>query len=226
MNSSPVLDGKGVAKGVIATFADVTALEKSRAELEQALAELEKSRDEVRLQNEELELLATTDPLTGATNRRAFMDWFEPHFEEAKLKGSKLACAMVDIDHFKRVNDDHGHAMGDEIIRRMADILKASVRSVDMVCRYGGEEFCLVFPGLTAAEAETEMEMIRVQVASPGFARLDITASFGVSGIEHRPDAPMDLVDKADQALYVAKTGGRNRVEVFDPTKAAAAQAE
>ena len=221
VNSSPVLDGKGVAKGVIATFADVTALEKSRAELEQALAELEKSRDEVRLQNEELELLATTDPLTGATNRRAFMDWFEPHFEDAKLRGTPMACGMVDIDHFKRVNDDHGHAMGDEIIRRVADILMASVRSVDMVCRYGGEEFCVVFPGLTAQEAETEMEMIRVQIASPGFARLEITASFGVSAMSFTPGAPMDLVDQADQALYAAKTGGRNQVRIYDPSLAA-----
>ncbi len=139
VNSAPVLDGWGRAKGAIATFDDVTELERRTRELEETLAELAKSRDEVRMQNEELKVLARRDPLTGVSNRRHFLEAFEHAFTNAKLIGGKLAVVMVDIDHFKKVNDQHGHATGDDVIRRMAKALGGSIRADEAVCRWGGE---------------------------------------------------------------------------------------
>jgi len=215
VNSSPVLDGAGHAKGVIATFDDVTELERSRVRLQEALVELEKSQDEIRLQNAELEEVSKLDPLTGVANRRAFMDWFDHHFGQAASSGSGLCCVMVDIDHFKRVNDGHGHSTGDEVIRRMADVMSAEVRSNDLVCRYGGEEFCVI---LTRADLEIAMrvaERLRQKVAAPGFAAVPVTASFGVSSIAFGAMHPAALIDQADEALYVSKDGGRNRVTSY-----------
>ena len=130
VNCAPVLDGWDRPKGAIATFNDVTELEEKSRELAEALAEVEKRRSEIELQNEELEVLATRDPLTGVSNRRSFLEAFSLQFAEAKREGKELCCIMADIDHFKKVNDTHGHAMGDEVIKRVSsDVSTGSHRS-------------------------------------------------------------------------------------------------
>ncbi|NNL66139.1 MAG: diguanylate cyclase, partial [Myxococcales bacterium] len=201
-NGSPLLDGWGRAKGAIATFSDVTELERRRTELEQALGMLQKSQDEIRLQNEELEILARSDPLTGIANRRAFLERFEAQFAAIKSSGRRLCCIMSDIDHFKRVNDAHGHLTGDEVIMRGAEAMQAEVRSVDGVARYGGEEFCLSLPDTPIEAALAVAERLRAKIASPGFARVPVTASFGVASIADGAEAPVDLINQADEALY------------------------
>jgi diguanylate cyclase (GGDEF)-like protein/PAS domain S-box-containing protein len=216
VNAAPVLDGWGRAKGAIITFDDVTELEQRRQELEDALADLEKSRDEVRLRNDELTVLAESDPLTGLSNRRSFLEAFDQAFKNAKLISGRLAVLMIDIDHFKAVNDNYGHAVGDEVIRRMAEALGSSVRGNDIVCRWGGEEFCVLLQGCGADDASGMAERMRRAVASPGFASVPVTASFGVSSVEFGAIEVDELIAQADAALYASKESGRNRSTRWD----------
>jgi diguanylate cyclase (GGDEF)-like protein len=216
VKGAPVLDGFGRAKGAIATFDDVTELEKRSAELQAALVELEKSRDEIRLQNDELQVLAKTDPLTGCSNRRFFMETYETHFA-VSLRGSPpFSCLMVDIDFFKRVNDEHGHGVGDEVIQRVAEAMKGAVRSSDAVCRYGGEEFCVALPVAEIEAGAMVGERIRAKVASPGFARVPVTVSVGVASVGFGATTLQELIGQADEALYASKHGGRNQVTRWD----------
>jgi diguanylate cyclase (GGDEF)-like protein/PAS domain S-box-containing protein len=216
VNAAPVLDGWGRAKGAIITFDDVTELEQRRQELEETLTELEKSRDEVRLRNEELTVLAECDPLTGLSNRRSFLEVFDQAFKNAKLINGRLSVLMADIDHFKAVNDNYGHAVGDEVIRRVAEALGSSVRGSDTVCRWGGEEFCVLLQNCDAADAFGMAERMRRAMASPGFASVPVTASFGLSSVEFGAIEVDQLIGQADAALYGAKESGRNRVTRWD----------
>jgi diguanylate cyclase (GGDEF)-like protein/PAS domain S-box-containing protein len=216
VKGAPVLDGWGRAKGAIATFDDVTELERKKAELEKANVELEKSQEEVRLQNEELLILARRDPLTGVSNRRAFMETFEAYFQAAHHEGRGLSCLMVDIDHFKRINDGHGHQTGDEVIQRVSEALASEVRSTDAVCRYGGEEFCIMLPEAGIEPAVAVSERLRRRIASPGFARVPVTASIGVASIAFGANSLAELINQADEALYASKQAGRNRVTRWD----------
>jgi diguanylate cyclase (GGDEF)-like protein/PAS domain S-box-containing protein len=216
VNSSPVLDGFGRSKGAIATFDDVTELQQKSRELERTLSILEKSQDEIRLQNEELHVLATRDPLTGVCNRREYMDAFEAGFAVAKETGKGYACIMADIDFFKKVNDDHGHSMGDDVIKRVAKALGSEVRSSDAVCRYGGEEFCIVLPGAPIEAAVRVGERICKKIDTPGFAQIPVTVSFGVSSITFGAASSDELINQADEALYASKERGRNRVTRWD----------
>ncbi len=216
VNGAPVLDGWGRSSGAIVTFDDVTELEENRAELQLALSELEKSRDETRLQNEELQQLARSDPLTGAANRRSFMEDVGPIFQRTLEDAGHLSFLMVDIDHFKLVNDNHGHLTGDEVIRRVAHGLINQLGGNGIVCRYGGEEFCVALPGATPEEAEALGEQVRRQIGSPGFASVPVTASLGAASIRDGADSITDLIDQADRALYHSKETGRNRLTRFD----------
>jgi diguanylate cyclase (GGDEF)-like protein/PAS domain S-box-containing protein len=216
VNGSPVLDGWGRSKGAIVTFDDVTELERKSTALQEALVMLEKSQDEIRLRNEELQVLAKRDPLTGLANRRAFFEWLEHQFTAAKRGGQTLCCLMADIDHFKRINDTHGHSAGDEVIRRIAEAFTAEVRSGDSVCRYGGEEFCVVLPGAPIEAAAAAAERLRLKIQSPGFARVPVTVSFGVSSSRFGATKPTELINQADDALYASKEAGRNRVTRWD----------
>jgi len=212
VNSAPVFDGSGRAKGAIVTFDDVTELERTSAQLEETVQRLEKSQDEVRLQNEELRLLARTDPLTGVANRRYFFTSFEEAFEESRRTGRAFSCVMADIDHFKQVNDLHGHTMGDEVIRLVSASIRSVIRSSDAVCRYGGEEFCVALLDTPLEAARAVAERMRQTIDSPGFARIPLTVSFGVSGVEFGAQTLAELIQQADAALYAAKRAGRNRV--------------
>jgi diguanylate cyclase (GGDEF)-like protein len=222
-NGSPVLDGWNRPKGAIVTFDDVTELEHKTHALEDALVKLEKSQEEIRLQNEELEVLARRDPLTGVSNRRAFMDWLETEFERAKAERRELCCIMTDVDHFKRVNDVHGHAAGDEVLRRVAELLAVEAYDSDAVCRYGGEEFCVALPGTGIEAALRIADRMRRMIDSPGFARVPVTASFGVASSRRGARSIAELIDQADQALYAAKHSGRNRVLRYGETSTARA---
>ncbi len=216
VRGSPVLDGWDRAKGAIATFDDVTELERKTAELEEALEMLEKSQEEITQQNTELEFLAHHDPLTGASNRRFFMQRFGGDFETAGSGNRQVCCVMVDIDHFKKVNDNHGHQMGDEVIRRVSEALVTEVRSKDNVCRYGGEEFCLVLQDTDVIGAANAAERMRARIAAPGFTRVPVTASFGVSSIQFGARDLSELIEQADRSLYASKENGRNRITRWD----------
>jgi len=220
VNCAPVFDGSGRAKGAIVTFDDVTELEEKSIKLERAFRELEKSQDEIRLQNEELILLARTDPLTGVANRRHFFSTFEEAFEIAQSEGRTFSCVMADIDHFKKVNDKYGHAVGDETIRLVTESMKSVIRASDAICRYGGEEFCVALVDTPIEAAAAVAERIRRKIDSPGFARIPLTASFGVTSGSFGAATLAELINQADEALYVAKNTGRNRVIRWDEFEA------
>lgn len=186
------------------------------------VASLEAAQTEVLRQNGELVRLASRDALTGCLNRRAFYALFEEAFAAGRGQGSELCCLMVDIDEFKRVNDEFGHAVGDQAIQAVTDCLQSGVRLTDMVGRYGGEEFCLMFPRTTLSEATVLAERLRARVAAESGNRvrmasgMTLTVSIGVSSSAFGARAPLELIDQADRALYAAKENGRNCVMAMD----------
>ncbi len=190
--------------------------------LMRTVASLEAAQTEVLRQNEELERLASRDALTGCLNRRALYALFEETFTEGRGQGSELCCLMIDIDHFKRVNDEFGHAIGDQAIQAVAECLQSGVRLTDMVGRYGGEEFCLMFPRTTLDEATVLAERLRARVAADAGSRvrmasgMTLTVSIGVSTSAFGARALLELIDQADRALYAAKESGRNCVMAMD----------
>jgi diguanylate cyclase (GGDEF)-like protein len=164
---------------------------------------------------------AIYDTLTSLFNRRYFEEKLGMDAQKAFHTGSNLAIIMVDIDHFKRVNDTFGHAGGDKVLREIASLLKNSVRRQDdTVARYGGEEFVLVLPGAPLEATSTIAERIRRTVENTpvglGESQIHLTISLGISNFPiHRAKSKEELVKMADLALYEAKRGGRNRVCIF-----------
>ena len=219
INCSPVMDAKQAVRGCMITFDDVTELDRANAQLRETLGELETSRAQIAEQNLELQKLATRDPMTGCLNRRAFFDAAEPLLRAAQANKSPLSCIMVDIDHFKSFNDRFGHTVGDHVIKAVSKILGAGLRNEDLLCRYGGEEFCLVLPGVSIRDAFDIAERLREAIESTAGASvrstegLNITSSFGVSSIEQGGRDMAELIDQADAALYLAKGSGRNQVK-------------
>ena len=219
---APVLDGRRTVRGCIVTFDDITELERVNRQLTLSVEELVASKAQIERQNEELRRLATRDPLTGCLNRRAFFEKLESLFVRAQGGGLRLCCIITDIDHFKSFNDRYGHAIGDQVLQVFSHSLGSGLRDDDLLCRYGGEEFCIILPEVSVTEAIAVAERLRSQVESragkgirstPG---IKITASFGVAVLEESIADPVELIDRADQALYRAKRNGRNRVTQWE----------
>lgn len=228
VNAAP-LGRDGAQRGALATFRDVTHVEEHRAELEKMLSLLRSSRDEIKRKNSELEILATQDSLTGCLNRRAFFERYDRMWSQANDEGTPLACMMVDIDHFKSVNDNHGHYVGDEVLRRVSSEIRELHQDGALVCRYGGEEFCIVMPETdldAAVEAAEKTRHAISQIVMDDPLELRLTASLGVSELCFDPADPQDLVNQADLSLYAAKRRGRDRVIAFDPMLAEAIEFE
>ena len=213
---APILDGKGINRGALASFENVTRLESQRAELEVLVDDLTEATAEITKQNHELERLATIDPLTNCFNRRSFLERFEAFWGTADQKVKSLSAIMVDIDHFKSVNDNHGHATGDTVLRGVANVLLTKTRESDVVCRFGGEEFAILLPETDIEHAGYMAEKIRNAIAQQKFGDLAVTASLGVSAICQKPASPQALLEQADKCLYVAKRNGRNQVVRWD----------
>lgn len=202
-------------RGVLTTFDDITSLESKHTDLERTLQQLKDRHAEIGRQNQKLHILASRDGLTGCLNRRALEAQFHALFSAARREGAELSCIMFDIDHFKSVNDRYGHDTGDRVLQRAAKTLQSGTRDNDLVGRYGGEEFCLVLPGLDLDQATEVAERLRrgIQSDSAGArSPAAVTASLGVASLASGAQGPSELVKQADQALYTAKEGGRNRV--------------
>ncbi len=174
--------------------------------------------DQLQLQlrdvNEALEQASMTDPLTSLPNRRHMMDRLVQEAHLATREGRPFTLMMVDVDHFKRINDSHGHEVGDEALCAVGRTLSASLRTYDVCARWGGEEFLILLPGLEAGQAGEVAERARQAVAETGIAtsagELSVTVSIGVAVCSgHDRDA---CVNAADERAYAAKRQGRNRV--------------
>ena len=226
VNCAPIVAGDGQTRGALATFDDVTSIEEKNAQLRETLELLRRSRDEINQKNQELQALANTDALTKCYNRRAFFDQFESHWDSSRRYAHPVSCLMVDLDHFKKINDQHGHLVGDQVLRQVAQLLRALARASDVVGRYGGEEFCIVMPHVSAEGAQRAAERFRQAIASTPVSGLSVTASFGVSSAELGAADPQQMLDQADRALYVAKRQGRNRVVLWSRTLADAPGAQ
>jgi len=171
---------------------------------------------------EQMNILATTDGLTEISNRRFFLTSAEKEFERSIRYMESLSIIMIDIDHFKKVNDTYGHTTGDEVLHETAQICKQSLREVDLIGRYGGEEFIILLPETDAVEAYLVAERLCTLIADHKFNTksgiIHITASLGVASIEDKGYSLKSLLDHSDQALYIAKQEGRNRVKRYKPT--------
>jgi diguanylate cyclase (GGDEF)-like protein len=169
---------------------------------------------------EELHILAITDSLTGIFNRRQFFILGEKAFELARRHGIDLSALMLDVDHFKEINDRYGHAVGDQALQEIVGFFRAHVRSADILGRYGGEEFAILLPDTNLEPAHQLADRLRQAVATTPIAivggELTITVSLGVAAYNSQRDHQIDdLVNRADQALYLAKRAGRNSVAVW-----------
>ncbi len=178
--------------------------------------------DALRRSNEQLHELSMVDPLTGLYNRRAFMRSLATEFERTERYGVQLSFLMLDIDHFKRLNDTFGHQAGDDVLRGMGALLKRELRTTDIPGRYGGEEFCALLPETPVEGARELAQRLRWTVESTVFPaqgqEIRLTASIGVSSCPSRGvSSGEELIRLADEALYEAKGAGRNRVVVREP---------
>jgi diguanylate cyclase (GGDEF)-like protein len=173
--------------------------------------------ERLRRQNEALEQLSITDELTGLANRRHLFDQLAHEIQRSRRYDTPLSVILIDIDHFKRINDTWGHSAGDAVLRTAAGVFRASSRETDVVARYGGEEFALLLPETALDGALTRAEALRAQVATTDTTltndgALRITVSLGVAALCPGENAE-ELMQRTDAALYVAKRKGRNRVE-------------
>lgn len=189
-----------------------------REEIQRERRGIMRSTDEFAVTHKRLLQEALTDPLTQLPNRRHGLDFLASEWAFAQSNGLPMACLLLDIDHFKRINDTHGHAAGDAVLRQLADLLKRTSRVEDLVFRYGGEEFAAVLPNANARAVAQIADRIRSVVEKYSFLwenqAIPVTLSIGVANLNGTEKDSQALIESADAALYQAKRSGRNRVVV------------
>ena len=212
VSAVPIRDEQNECQGVLTSLEDITSLERKKSELTIALTTLQDFNQKISDQNRELERLATRDTLTGCFNRRAFFEQFSTEWSNAERYHHPLSALMVDIDHFKSINDRFGHSMGDQVLQKVAAALIETARQGDIVCRYGGEEFAVLLTHTDMPNAVLAGERFRLAIEQLQFPNLAVTTSVGVSEMGLGAATMHELLDQADKCLYVAKRNGRNRV--------------
>ena len=222
-NCAPIIDESGSTRGALVTFDDITDVEESNIKLESAVDLLQQSDVEIRRKNQELEVLASRDSLTGCYNRRAFFEMFEDEFQSSQDNNKNLCCIMLDIDHFKTINDRFGHGVGDEVLRMISEIINSCDYKDAIVGRYGGEEFCIALPDATISIAKQLADDLRSKIkkASHEFcdAKTIISASFGISISDDSMENYSIMLEQADNALYKAKNCGRDCVVAWEESE-------
>jgi diguanylate cyclase (GGDEF)-like protein len=209
---------------------DLVASDEALA-LEQRLRILEKENVELSMKNRALAELSSRDSLTGLFNRWYVLEKVEAEMNRCLRHGSPMSLLILDIDHFRRINEAHGHGAGDQVLQTVGRLLRESCRIYDIPGRYGGEEFCLMLPETTIEKTLQVAERLRLRIAEAhvpaGATMLRVTASIGLAGLESVPEEAIfgatALVERADRALGSAKDRGRNRVEAWSAAVAARA---
>lgn len=183
---------------------------------ELSVVRLSRTQRELISQLRQYRLKALVDPLTQCWNRGAVMDILEREILRSERNREPLSISLLDLDHFKRVNDEHGHQAGDEVLKECVERTRRQCRAYDSLGRYGGEEFLLILPGCDLEQAEKQAERVRLAMASDPLVvdgrELTVTCSLGVT-VYRQNDGQKEMIERADRALYRAKQNGRNRVE-------------
>ncbi len=215
-------EGEKKPYAAVCSFLDMTTEIEQRQQLDQRYTEiseanivLECQRYQLELANERLAALATTDGLTGLLNHRSFQELLDGAIARADRSGEPLSLLLLDVDHFKRFNDDLGHQAGDAVLKGLASVLSRACREGDMIARYGGEEFVVVMPGLGADGAVDVAERLRLSIETAPWTDRGVTASIGVATFVPA-DSKGELIRAADGALYRSKHSGRNRVTLAE----------
>jgi len=186
----------------IAFLVDIT----ERMEFERKLEE----------KNRRLEYLATRDELTGLHNRRFGLELLNQAVQRGRRYGEQVAVAMLDLDHFKAINDQHGHAVGDAVLAECSQFIKRALRSSDTLIRWGGEEFLLILPGIDRFSAQATVNRILARLKQRSLSRASLNVSFSAGVSEHHDQTPEALLEETDRALYRAKHAGRGCVAIAD----------
>lgn len=188
--------------------------EEALAELTKINIEIERKQEELIIMNASLRELSITDKLTGLKNRRYFQEKLEEQIINFERKGKTFSLLIIDIDHFKLVNDTYGHQTGDIVLEQLASILKDFSRPEDAPARYGGEEFVLILPKIDIAKSKIMAERLRQRIEAATWITGKLTVSIGIATFNELETA-VSILEKADQALYVSKQNGRNQVTHF-----------
>ncbi len=167
---------------------------------------------------EEIYRMTIIDGLTEINNKRYLMEFLEREMARCQRFKRPMSLIMFDVDHFKKINDTHGHIAGDYVLKRLASLVNEKIRREELFARYGGEEFCVVMPESQVEQAVVFAEKMRELVQEADFSfdsqRMEVTVSLGVGQMQETQHTPLDLIQYVDHALYAAKRGGRNRVEL------------
>ncbi len=206
-----VLHFKQIAKGNLDEKISIS----SQDEIGQVLSELAAMQGKLKVMIGELDRLASTDKLTGAWNRRRFEETVETEIDRLRRYGQRLSLMILDVDHFKKINDDYGHPIGDQVLVDLSNTIRSSLRASDSLTRWGGEEFVILCPNTTASIVSKLAERLRKKIATVNFKEVGcITVSFGVA--ECGPSETWEQwLHRADEALYLAKSGGRDQVKTI-----------
>ena len=205
----------GAVDYVTKPFSSAELLARVRTHLE-----LKHTRDQLHLVLSEVQRMATIDSLTGVLNRRCLFDLAKREFERSQRYGSVFTLLMLDVDHFKRINDTYGHMVGDEVLKSLTQAIQRSLRQVDQFGRYGGEEFVIVLPESPlniARQVGDRLRTISSQLSIPTKTDpISLTVSIGIAAYNPQDKAVEDIFERADRALYQAKAKGRDRCCVWE----------
>lgn len=217
VNASSIANADEKVAGTLVSFEDVTRMESQRQELLTTLSELQETRAEIEAKNVALTELATKDGLTGTYNRRAFFEILEQAWMEACANKHCMSVVMLDIDHFKSLNDNFGHAVGDTVLKDVVRVISAALKDGEQVGRYGGEEFCVLIPTGEADHGSQRAELIRLAIERELKEPYAVTSSVGLASKTIETTSVQHMLGLADNALYYSKRNGRNRVTAWTP---------